>query len=341
MGLSNPGTFTQTGGAFSTGRGATSLIGATVAFGTGGGLLGIGTNGGIAEIPQLTITGFNAAVDRIEFDNLPQALDHYSVTTVGAAQVIALFAAGGAQIGAVTVAGTALATGIVLRGQSGPLTVSATATTVVIDPGTAVLVCFLAGTRIAVPGGTAAVETLRAGDPVLTADGRTVPVRWMGMTRVSTLCADPATVMPVRITAGALADGVPVRDLSVSPDHAMFLDGVLIPARLLVNDTTIMRCDRAGPLEYYHLEVEPHELIVAEGAATESYLDTGNRRHFTQPGPVAVLRGTEPRSWEDACAPLVLAGPQLDAVRAGLARRAAAVRTGAMPNAEATLNRAA
>ena len=92
--------------------------------------------------------------------------------------------------------------------------------------------CFVAGTRIATDSGDVAVESLRPGDRVLTASGRLAPVRWVGLRGV-------AVAAPVRLAAGAVSPGVPRRDLLLSPDHAVFLDGALIPAHRLCNGATV------------------------------------------------------------------------------------------------------
>ena len=142
--------------------------------------------------------------------------------------------------------------------------------------------CFLSGTNLRTPTGERPVETLRAGDPVLTADGRTLPVRWVGRTRVSRISADPIRLLPIRITAGALADNIPARDLLLSPGHAVLVDGVLIHAAALVNGTTILR-DHAAPVvfTYYHVELDTHALLLAEGAPAESFLDGAEDMAFT------------------------------------------------------------
>jgi hypothetical protein len=134
--------------------------------------------------------------------------------------------------------------------------------------------CFLAGTLIATPEGERAVETLAAGDLVLTAAGHAVPVRWIGFTVISGLFADHGRLGPIRIAAGALGENLPARDLLVSPGHALFLDGALVNAAALVNGTTIRR-EQMGVADvtYYHVELDTHTLILAEGAPTESFLD--------------------------------------------------------------------
>jgi hypothetical protein len=142
-------------------------------------------------------------------------------------------------------------------------------------------VCFMAGTRIATPAGEAEVETLRPGDLVLTHDGRTVPVCWLGRQTVSTIFTPKLRVLPIRIKAGALADNVPARDLLVSPDHAMLVGGILVHAGALVNGASIMReTDVPTAFTYYHVETDDHSLILAEGAPAETFVDNVDRLHF-------------------------------------------------------------
>ena len=150
--------------------------------------------------------------------------------------------------------------------------------------------CFAAGSRILTASGELPVEAVRAGMlvPSLT-HRRPLRVTWVGERRVD--CAAhprPAEVWPVRIAADALAPGVPHRDLLVSPDHAVALpDGrggaVLIPARHLVNGATIVQ-EQRDVVCYHHVELEWHGVLVAEGLAAESYLDTGNRGGFADIG---------------------------------------------------------
>jgi len=199
-------------------------------------------------------------------------------------------------------------------------------------------VCFAAGTRIATPGGETPIEALQPGDLVLTADGAAEPVLFLGRRHI-VLAGHPqaAEMAPVCITAGALGDGLPRRDLVVSPDHCLFLDGALVPARLLVNGTTITRDRRRAEVTWFHVELPRHAVILAEGAPAESWLDTGNRAWFEN-APVPLLRvagnldatGT---GWDAtrACAPLVHGGPRLAAIRARLG--ACAAGTEAQPSA--------
>jgi hypothetical protein len=103
----------------------------------------------------------------------------------------------------------------------------------------------------------------------------------------------PHEVFPVRVQAYAFGPGVTHRDLLVSPDHALFLDGVLIPARYLCNGTTI-RQEAVAAVSYFHIELEQHDVLLAEGLPAESYLDTGNRDAFADGGITSDDEGAAP-----------------------------------------------
>ena len=142
-------------------------------------------------------------------------------------------------------------------------------------------ICYMAGTQIATPGGSANVEELAIGDLVLTADGKTMPVLWVGRQTVSTTFADPNRVMPIRIRAGALGDAQPQRDLLVSPGHAILVDGILVHASALINGSSIMReTDVPNTFIYYHVELEDHSLVLAEGVPAETFVDNVQRLAF-------------------------------------------------------------
>jgi hypothetical protein len=91
----------------------------------------------------------------------------------------------------------------------------------------------------------------------------------------------PETVAPIRIEREAFADNVPHTDLLLSPDHAVFVDGMLICIRQLVNGSTIRPERRWTAVDYYHVELDQHAILFAEGLPAESYLDTGNRGFFS------------------------------------------------------------
>ena len=141
-------------------------------------------------------------------------------------------------------------------------------------------ICFMANTRMRTPAGEIAVEDLKIGDLVQTHDGRSVPVRWIGHQTVARRFTDELR-LPIRVKAEALRDNIPCRDLLVSPDHALFVDNVLIQAGALVNGTSIVREPIIPAVfTYYHVEVDDHSLILAENTPAETFVDNVDRANF-------------------------------------------------------------
>jgi hypothetical protein len=170
-----------------------------------------------------------------------------------------------------------------------------------------------------------AVEALRPGDRVRCVLGEAAEAIWIGHRRIDcTRHPNPAAVWPVRVRAGAFAVGVPRRDLLLSPDHAVFADHVLIPVKHLINGTTVAQ-EQCDSVTYYHIELPRHDVLLAEGLPAESYLDTGDRANFANGGKVVALYPElTALAWEAyGCAPLIVTGPILDAVRSRLAARVA------------------
>lgn len=141
--------------------------------------------------------------------------------------------------------------------------------------------CFTAGTRIATPSGEVAVEMLKKGDLVLTVSGEAKPIRWLGRSDVSARFADPLKSAPIRILAGAFGENLPARDLRPSPAYAVFLNSVLVEAQAMVNNVTVLREHIPEDFSYYHIELDSHELLLAEGMAAESFVDNVDRVHFS------------------------------------------------------------
>jgi Ca2+-binding RTX toxin-like protein len=143
------------------------------------------------------------------------------------------------------------------------------------------VICFYPGTEITTPDGPRAIESLGIGDLVLTFEGVPAPVRWMGRQTVSTRFGDPMAVLPIRIRAGALGEGLPLRDLLVSPDHAILVSGLLVQAGALVNGASILReCQVPERFTYHHVELTTHALILAEGVPAETFVDNVARGAF-------------------------------------------------------------
>ncbi|WP_428375628.1 Hint domain-containing protein [Lichenicoccus sp.] len=189
------------------------------------------------------------------------------------------------------------------------------------DGGTTVTVsCFLAGTRIETRRGEIAIEALAEGDEVVTLEAGmrgSSRVRWLGHSVIDAAVGGEQAA-PIRIRAHAFAPDQPRRDLLVTPEHCILVEGGLIPARMLVNGASILREPGLGRYEVHHVECERHVILFADGLTTESYLDTGTSGNF----------GTQDRAaadWTaDAAAPLTTARAIVEPIWRRLCERAGA-----------------
>lgn len=203
--------------------------------------------------------------------------------------------------------------------------------------------CFLKGTMISTMAGERRVEDLCIGDLVPTAFGGARPIEWIGQFRRTRRDLSKPWVKdarPVRVARSALAPNVPSADLYVTQGHALLIDGLLIPAGSLVNDATITlyAAEEHDEMEFFHVKLESHDVIYAEGAPCETLLRVDETMsNFA--GYLRKLGGSETRDAQ--CAPAVcrgrrselmtkarslispLSGPQqLDLIRARLKARA-------------------
>jgi hypothetical protein len=194
--------------------------------------------------------------------------------------------------------------------------------------------CYVEGTLILTASGEVAVESLECGDSVLTIPNKIeVPIIWVGHRRVD-CCKHPKPqiVWPVCVRAGAFGDSLPHRDLWLSPDHAVYVFDELIPIKYLINGTTIKQVPM-DEVTYYHVELEHHDILLAEGLPAESFLDIGDRLNFDNGGKSTALH---PNFWSHrrdmaliwdtlGYAPLTIAGSKLHAARLRIADVTAAL----------------
>jgi T5SS/PEP-CTERM-associated repeat protein len=219
-----------------------------------------------------------------------------------------------------------------LQGSFGAISTSADGGVGTLAGTDVAIACFAGGTHIRTNDGDVKVEDLTIGQLVATAGpaGPALrPIRWIGHRSYSNRFVrnDPA-IMPVCITRGALGQGLPTADLMVSPEHAMFLDGVLVPAKLLINGHSIHPVGGLDQIDYYHVELDSHDILLAEGAPTESFVDCDSRAMFQNAAEFSYLypEAAAPR-WS-FCAPRIEDGERLAAIQFRLLHRTLPVAIG-------------
>ena len=168
--------------------------------------------------------------------------------------------------------------------------------------------CFLSGTRIRTPKGEVAVEALEIGDLVETVSGEAKPIKWIGRRRFERTGDGtwPTNVMPIRVARSAFGPLAPHSDLFLSEAHAVYLDGLLIPIKNLINGRSIVRCSSfdAETIDYFHIELAGHDVIFAEGAPTETLLGRGESEFDNEVGREGVSQSM-PLGPSEPFAPIV------------------------------------
>ena len=186
------------------------------------------------------------------------------------------------------------------------------------------LPCYCRGTQILTDRGEIPIETLAVGDLVINRYGELKPIRWIGRRAYSgRFAARNPGVLPILIEQDAIEDGVPVRDLMVSPLHALLLDEILVPARSLVNGGSIRQLREVTEVEYFHLELDAHDVIIADGAEAESFADDANRGMFQNSVEWGRLHPHAMPTPAVYCALRLDAGPVVSALRRRLGERGA------------------
>jgi hypothetical protein len=186
--------------------------------------------------------------------------------------------------------------------------------------------CYCLGTRILTARGEVEVEDLSIGDHVVTRNNGLQPIRWIGRRSYKgRFLVANRDLWPICFRQGSIADHVPQRDLWVSQHHAMYIDGVLIEAKDLRNDVSIYQADGAEQVDYFHVELWNHDVIIAEGAFSETFLDDGSRGMFRNAHEYHALYGPHEGAPVRYCAPRVDSGFEVQTVRERLAIRAGVV----------------
>jgi hypothetical protein len=183
--------------------------------------------------------------------------------------------------------------------------------------------CYCAGTLIDTSLGKKEVEKLTIGDLIKTKYGAMREIKWIGRRSYGgRFILGRKDLLPIRIKAGALDENVPRRDLWISPRHAMYLDDMLIEAKDLVNGVSIIQAERVEKVEYFHIELETHDVIFAEGALSETFVDDDSRGMFHNAHEYTSLYSDDALLSPCYCAPRIEDGYQLEAVRERIAWRA-------------------
>ena len=178
-------------------------------------------------------------------------------------------------------------------------------------------ICFCRGTMIRTPKGQMKVEDLAVGDMVVTlGEHFSRPITWIGKGKVLATRGQRSAATPVIVRKSAIADNVPNADLRITKAHSLYIDNVLIPVEFLVNHKTILWDDRAQEVEIYHIELESHDVLLANDAPAESYRDDGNRWLFQNANEGWGQPAQEP------CATVLTGGPIVDGIWRRLLDRA-------------------
>ena len=236
---------------------------------SGGGLVSFAGGAALVTVDDVA-AGFDGATnmvatDAIDLVGVAPDLVTYTGGTNGTVEIFDTFGNEVASFG-IKVSGSQPAVSIVSDGYGGSL----------ITLGDE-LPCFARGTGLLTPQGYRAVEELRPGDPVITAQGDRRPVRWVGWRTLDLGPASSRHARPVIVMPNAFGQGKPHKLLRLSPLHCVYADGVLIPVTHLVNHATILRDVAAPAATYFHVELDRHDILLAEGLECESYFDNGNR----------------------------------------------------------------
>ncbi len=197
--------------------------------------------------------------------------------------------------------------------------------------------CYCRGTLIETERGPVAVEALAIGDRVTTLDGEMKPIKWIGRRSYDgRFVARNREVLPICIGAGALDENIPSRDLWLSPHHALYLEGVLIEAKDLVDGVSIVQAEKVERVDYFHIELSDHDVMFAEGAPAESFIDNDSRAMFQNAADYFALypqKGGKRRR-PPSFAPRRDEGFEIEAARQKIAARAG---VGANPRAPGEL----
>ena len=189
--------------------------------------------------------------------------------------------------------------------------------------------CYCLGTRVLTARGEVEVEDLLIGDHVITRSGLR-PIKWIGKRSYGgRFIVGRKELLPICFKQGSLGEGLPRRDLWISPHHAMYLDGVLIEARDLVNGVSIVQVEEVDRVDYFHIELDSHDVLLAEGAWSETFVDDDSRGMFHNAHEYGALYPDTARVAARYCAKRCAEGYEVEAARRRIDARTGSRRAGA------------
>ncbi|MBV1865807.1 MAG: Hint domain-containing protein [Rhodobacteraceae bacterium] len=177
---------------------------------------------------------------------------------------------------------TSMALGALASSDSFEMTGEAPSYSVEGAPNSGAAPCFVDGTMILTPAGYRRIETLQAGDKVITRNSGAQALRWIGSRKIGLQTGKLTDYRPIVIPANAIAPGIPASDLFVSPNHRIMLkhaqcallfgqSEVLVSANSLVGKNGIARLGASFGFRYFHLLFDQHEVVTSNGLSTESF----------------------------------------------------------------------
>lgn len=187
--------------------------------------------------------------------------------------------------------------------------------------------CILRGTYVRSVFGEVPVESLKIGDMIQSSvTGEFRSIRWIGRRLLAGSSFDTEHLrkvhLPVRIARGAIAQGLPARDLYISPGHALLIGEYGVSARLLINGSSIRQVDAMEEIEYFHIELDSHDGMYAEGLPVETYLEADNRQAYDNAAEYeALYPGDDPRI-QEPCVKIDIPLAALERIRANVNTRA-------------------
>jgi hypothetical protein len=217
--------------------------------------------------------------------------------------------------GAITITGSPVINGRIYINGGGALSITGNTTTnanstcASVTPTTTKVVCYAKGSKILTPNGNIPIEDLKAGDNVISRgqikgvtcnvrDPAVKPILWISKFTLANLSN---LSRPICIQKNALGENTPFEDLYVSPDHRILLGNLAVTAKELVNGKTIVQTFDQNTVTYYHLELDHHSVVIANGVLAETYVDRKTRQvfesspRFVPPEPPITKRAAIPR----------------------------------------------